>query len=192
MAARRKLQLVVPASLIVAAMLVPSVGRATGGRYAFAGGTPRQQAEVARALAASSFDWDVVPARVTIHIRRGVLSHATPGEIWLDADLLDAGSVAWGVVQHEYAHQVDFFLLTPPARARLLGRLGATVWCAQTDVRRDQLGCERFASALAWAFWPSADNCMRPEGARPAWTARFRKLVSGLIETNTRRAEGDL
>lgn len=192
MAARRKLQLLVPASLIVAAMLVPSVGRATGGRYAFAGGTPRQQAEVARALAASSFDWDVVPARVTIHIRRGVLSHATPGEIWLDADLLDAGSVAWGVVQHEYAHQVDFFLLTPPARARLLGRLGATVWCAQTDVRRDQLGCERFASALAWAFWPSADNCMRPEGARPAWTARFRKLVSGLIETNTRRAEGDL
>jgi hypothetical protein len=191
-AARRKLQLLVPASLIVAAMLVPSVGRATGGRYAFAGGTPRQQAEVARALAASSFDWDVVPARVTIHIRRGVLSHATPGEIWLDADLLDAGSVAWGVVQHEYAHQVDFFLLTPPARARLLGRLGATVWCAQTDVRRDQLGCERFASALAWAFWPSADNCMRPEGARPAWTARFRKLVSGLIETNTRRAEGDL
>jgi hypothetical protein len=191
-AARRKLPLLVPSSLIVAAMLVPSVGRATGGRYAFAGGTPRQQAEVARALAASSFDWDVVPARVTIHIRRGVLSHATPGEIWLDADLLDAGSVAWGVVQHEYAHQVDFFLLTPPARARLLGRLGATVWCAQTDVRRDQLGCERFASALAWAFWPSADNCMRPEGARPAWTARFRKLVSGLIETNTRRAEGDL
>jgi hypothetical protein len=191
-AARRKLQLVVPASLIVAAMLVPSVGRATGGRYAFAGGTPRQQAEVARALAASSFDWDVVPARVTIHIRRGVLSHATPGEIWLDADLLDAGSLAWGVVQHEHAHQVDFFLLTPPARAQLLGRLRATDWCAQTDVRRDQLGCERFASALAWAFWPSADNCMRPEGARPAWTARFRKLVSGLIETNTRRAEGDL
>jgi hypothetical protein len=190
-AARRNLQLLVLASSIVAAMLVPSVGRATGGRYAFAGGTPRQQAEVARALAASSFDWDIVPARVTIHIRRGVLSQATPGEIWLDADLLDAGSVAWGVVQHEYAHQVDFFLLTPAARAELLRRLGATVWCAQIDVRRDQLGCERFASALAWAFWPSADNCMRPEGARPAWTARFRKLVSGLIDTDTRRAEGD-
>jgi cation transport regulator ChaB len=190
-AARRNLQLLVLALLVVAAMLVPSVGRATGGRYACAGGTPRHQAEVARALAASSFDWDIVPARVTIHIRRGVLSHATRGEIWLDADLLDAGSVAWGVVQHEYAHQVDFFLLTPPARAQLLGRLRATVWCAQTDARRDQLGCERFASALAWAFWPSADNCTRPEG-RPAWMARFRKLVSGLIETNTRRAEGDL
>jgi len=190
-AARRNLQLLVLALLVVAAMLVPSVGRATGGRYAFAGGTPRQQAEVVRALAASSFDWDIVPACVTVHIRRGVLSHATPGEIWLDADLLDAGSVAWGVVQHEYAHQVDFFLLTPAARAELLRQLGGTVWCAQIDARRDQLGCERFASALAWAFWPSADNCMRPEGARPDWTARFRKLVSGLIDTDTRRAGGD-
>lgn len=191
MPARRNLQLLVLALLVVAAMLVPSVGRATGGRYAFAGGTPRQQAEVARALAASSFDWDIVPVSVTIHIHRGVLSHATPGEIWLDADLLDAGPVAWGVVQHEYAHQVDFFLLTTAARAHLLRQLGATVWCPQTDSRRDQLGCERFASALAWAFWPSADNCMRPECARPASTARFRKLVSGLIETNTRRAGGD-
>jgi hypothetical protein len=191
MRARRNLQLLVLALLVVAAMLVPSVGRATGGRYAFAGGTPRQQAEVVRALAASSFDWDIVPARVTVHIRRGVLSHTTPGEIWLDTDLLDAGSVAWGVVQHEYAHQLDFFLLTPAARAELLRQLGGTVWCAQIDARRDQLGCERFASALAWAFWPSADNCMRPEAARPAWTARFRKLVSGLIDTDTRRAGGD-
>jgi hypothetical protein len=46
-AASRNLQLLVLALLVVAAMLVPSVGRATGGRYAFAGGTPRQQAEVA-------------------------------------------------------------------------------------------------------------------------------------------------
>jgi hypothetical protein len=127
-AARRNLQLLVLALLVVAAMLAPSVGRATGGRYAFAGGTPRQQAEVVRA---------------------------------------------------------------PTARAELLRRLGGTVWCAQIDARRDQLCCERFASALPWAFWPSADNCMRPAGTQPAWTARFRKLVSGLIDTDTRRAGGD-
>jgi hypothetical protein len=191
-ATQKHLQLIVLAGLsVVAAMLVPSVGRATGGRYAFAGGTPRQQAEVVRALEASSFDWDIVPARITIHIRRGVSSHATPGEIWLDADLLDAGSFAWGVVQHEYAHQVDFFLLTPKARAQLLRELGGTSWCSQTDLRRDQLGCERFASALAWAYWPSADNCMRPQGPRAARVARFRKLVSGLIETDIRRTGGD-
>lgn len=77
MAASRNLQLLVLALLVVAAMLVPPDGRATGGRYAFAGGTPRQQAEVA------------------------------------------------------------------------------------------------------------------PKDARPVWTARLRKLVSGLIETNTRRVGGD-
>jgi hypothetical protein len=184
-------QLLVLASVVVAAMLVPPVGRATGGRYAFAGGTPRQQAEVVHALEVSSFDWELVPTRVTVHIQPRVLSHATPGEIWLDADLLDAGSVAWGVVQHEYAHQVDFFLLTAAARAQLLRELGGTAWCAQTGVRRDLLGCERFASALAWSFWPSADNCMRPEGRPPVRAARFRKLVSGLIETGPRRNGGD-
>jgi hypothetical protein len=191
MTTRTNLQLIVLAGLVVAAMLVPSVGRATGGRYAFAGGTPRQQAEVVRALEASSFDWRVIPAHITIHIQRGVLSQATPGEIWLDADLLDAGKFAWGVVQHEYAHQVDFFLLTPRARAELLHELGGTAWCAQTSGPRDQLGCERFASALAWAYWPSAENCMRPLGVSGAWVSRFRKLVAGLTDTDVRHTGGD-
>jgi hypothetical protein len=53
---------------VVAATLLPPVGRATGGRYAFTGGTPRQQAEVARALDASSSDWEVVAVRVTIRL----------------------------------------------------------------------------------------------------------------------------
>jgi hypothetical protein len=191
MATRKNLQLIVLAGLVVAAMLVPSVGRATGGRYAFAGGTPRQQAEVTRALEASSFDWELVPARITIHIQRGVSSYTTPGQIWLDANLLAAGSFAWGVVQHEFAHQVDFFLLTAYARAQLLRELGGATWCDETAVRRDQLGCERFASAVAWSFWPSADNCMRPEGARAASAARFRKLVAALIDTDIRRKGDD-
>jgi hypothetical protein len=151
---------------VVAATLLPPVGRATGGRYAFAGGTPRQQAEVVRARDASSFDWDVVPVRVTIHIERGVLSRATPGQIWLDADLLEAGTFAWGVVQHEFAHQVDFFVLT---------------------TRRDQLGCERFASMLAWSYWPSPDNCMRAAADGSLNARRFRALLSASIPLGSER-----
>jgi hypothetical protein len=166
---------------VVAATLLPPAGRATGGRYAFAGGTPREQAEVSRALAASSFDWSVIPARITIHIEPGALSRATPGEIWLDADLLDAGTFAWGVVQHEFAHQVDFFLLTAQARTALTRELGATVWCADEVERRAELGCERFASMLAWAYWPSADNCMRPSAASGEGARRFRALVSTVV-----------
>jgi hypothetical protein len=166
---------------IVAATLLPPAGRATGGRYAFAGGTPREQTEVAQALAASSFDWGLVPARITIHIQRGTLSRATPGEIWLDADLLDAGKFAWGVVQHEFAHQVDYFLLTAPLRALLMRKLGTNVWCTDDAQPRDHLGCERFASMLAWAFWPSTKNCMRPADATPVATRRFRTLVSSVM-----------
>jgi len=181
MPSTRSLKVVALAGTVVAALLVPSVGRAVGGRYAFAGGTPREQAEVVRALDASSFDWDVVPARITIHIERAVPSQATKGEIWIDADLLDAGPFAWGVVQHEYAHQVDFFLLTPPARAALLHKVGGRAWCTDATARRDQLGCERFASMLSWAYWPSPQNCMRPsDGTSPA---EFRTLLSRLLPT---------
>ena len=166
---------------VVAATLLPPVGRATGGRYAFAGGTPREQAEVARALAASRFDWSIVPAKIKIHIQRGALSRATPGEIWLDADLLDAGTFGWGVVQHEFAHQVDFLVLTAPARALLLRRLGANVWCTDGAQQHDQLGCERFASMLAWAYWPTSENCMRPANADASAARRFRRLVSTVL-----------
>jgi hypothetical protein len=177
----RKLQLRVLVGALAAATLVPPVGRADGGRYVFAGGTQRQQAEVRRALNASAFDWDLVPARITVHVAPAVVSHATPGDIWLDADLLNAGTFAWGVVQHEYAHQVDYFLLNAPARALLSRQLGAGVWCSNSAERRADLGCERFASAFAWSYWPSPDNCMRPAGARSLSAARFRNLVSGLI-----------
>lgn len=182
MAPRKHLQLVALVGGLVAAMLLPSVGRATGGRYAFAGGTPRQRGEVVHALQASTFDWQLVPARITIHIERGVTSQATPGEIWLDANLLHAGIFAWGVVQHEYAHQVDFFLLSARTRELLLRRLGGSAWCTETVVRRDQLGCERFARTLAWAYWPSPENCMRPARAVAASLTQFRRLVSGLIQ----------
>ena len=171
---------------VAAATLLPPVGRAVGGRYAFAGGTPRQQTEVRRALGASRFDWSLVPANITIHIAPVPTSFAVPGAIWLDTALLNAGPLAWGVVQHEYAHQVDFFLLADGSRSLLQRQLGATAWCPDVPVHRDSLGCERFASALAWAYWPSADNVMRTAIPRGLSAARFRSLVNTVLSEGGR------
>jgi hypothetical protein len=171
---------------IAAATLVPPAGRAVGGRYAFAGGTPRQQSEVRRALGASSFDWSLVPARITIHIAPIPTSFAVPGAIWLDSALLSAGAFAWGVVQHEYAHQVDFFLLDDGSRSLLQRQLGATAWCPDVPVGRDSLGCERFASAVAWAYWPSADNVMRTAVPRALSAPWFRSVVNRALSQGGR------
>jgi hypothetical protein len=130
--------------------------RASGGDYAFDGGTPRQQAQVRAALQASSFDWDLVARRVTIHVASGTDSYATPGEIWLDADLLDAGRFAWSTVQHEFAHEVDFLVLTDDRRAALQPLLGGGKWFGAGS--HDSRGSERFAETLTAAYWSSSDN----------------------------------
>src|SRR5712671_513959 len=102
-------RLVLP--LVLAFALAPAA-QASGGRYVFDGGTRAQRGQVRSALRASSFDWSLVPGRIVIHIGNGVSPHAVAGQIWLDAGLLDTGRFSWGVVQHEYAHQVDFGVLT--------------------------------------------------------------------------------
>jgi hypothetical protein len=148
---------------------------AAGGNYTFDGGTRAQQAQVRLGLNASSFNWGVVPGPIVIHIGRGDGQHAAAGEIWLDASLLDSGRFSWGVIQHEYAHQVDFALLTDPARARLEALLGGSSWWSGSH---DSLSCERFADALAWAYWPSPDNVLRPD--RPA-AEQFRATLALLL-----------
>ena len=154
----------IAAAGLIAALVVPSNARGVGGLYVFEGGTPAERHAVSAALGASSFDWSRVPARITIHIARGADSFAIPGEIWLDADLLDAGRFAWGVVQHEYAHQVDYFRFDDALRARFQTLLGATEWCngITPALPHAVYGCERFASTLAWAYWQSPENCMKP------------------------------
>ena len=67
-----------------------------------------------------------MPGPVVIHIGRATHPHAVAGQIWLDAALLDSGRFSWGVVQHEYAHQVDFAVLTDAMRAELHGQLQGT------------------------------------------------------------------
>jgi len=149
--------------LILAFALVPAA-HAAGGRYVFAGGTHAQRSQVTAALNASSFDWSLVPGQIVIHIGKGISSHAVAGQIWLDGGLLDTGRFSWGVVQHEYAHQVDFGLLTDPMHARLEPLLQSTAWWGSLD-QHAQLGCERFADELAWAYWQSPDNVMKPSSA---------------------------
>ncbi len=159
---------------------------AGGGSYAFSGGTPKEQATVHAALEASSFSWGLIPRTIQINIGTYGDSYSTYGQIYLDASLLDSGRFAWGVVQHEMGHQVDFFLFDDTKRAQLEQLLGGQDWCYSVPgLKHSDYGCERFASELAWAYWPSADNSMRPSsstdeaGAIPV--AQFRAVLTQLI-----------
>jgi hypothetical protein len=183
---------VLTAAVASLALVLVTPARALGGDVAFVGGSSGERAEVLKALGASRFNWNVVPAQITIHIAPGEDSRAAKGEIWLDADLLGAGTFAWGVVQHEYAHQVDFFLLDDDDRAMLMQRLGADTWCSDgATERHHRLGCERFASTLAWAYWSSPLNCLKPEHADDESAAMspsdFRALISPLIRERVSR-----
>ena len=159
---------------------------AGGGSYTFTGGTPREQATVHSALEASSFDWGLIPRAVTVHIGVYGDSYSVYGNVYLDGSLLDSGRFSWGVVQHEFAHQVDFLLLDDAKRAGLNTLLGGRDWCYSVPgLAHSDYGCERFASELAWAYWPSADNSMRPTSAKDEAgalpVAQFRALLAGLI-----------
>jgi hypothetical protein len=159
---------------------------AGGGNVALSGGTPKEQATVRSALEASSFNWSLIPRTITIHIGAYGDSYSIYGQVYLDASLLDSGRFAWGVVQHEMGHQVDFFLLDDTKRAQLLQLLGGKDWCySVSGLEHSDYGCERFASELAWAYWQSPDNSMKPSsstdeaGAIPV--AQFRAALTQLI-----------
>jgi hypothetical protein len=171
----------------LAALISTGQAAARGGRYVFDGGTAREQAQVRVALDVSSFDWSLVPATVTIHIAPGSQTYATRGEIWLDAQLLASGVFAWGPIQHEYAHQVDFFLLDDAKRAMLNRLLHGRIWshgpAAALGHGADHasLGAERFASTLAWSYWQSPANSLKPASPKDESAAmvpaRFRALL---------------
>lgn len=173
-------------TLVLAALALPGQALAGGGNYVFDGGSAKERATVRGALEASSFDWGLVPGPVTIHVARVGTSYAMPGHIWLDAELLASGRFAWGIVQHEYAHQVDFLLLGADARRQLQSRLGGRAYCGETPgVAHGDNTCERFASVLAWAYWPSKDNALRPASASDESAAMapaaFRALLATLV-----------
>jgi hypothetical protein len=188
---RRVLQILLPAAVAALVFAHAGTAQAAGGNYRFDGGNALERTQVREALKASSFNWNLVKAQITIHIQRGTTSHSVHGEIWLDADLLDSGRFSWATVQDEYSHQVDFFLFTPEIRAELQAALGAKAWCYENgsiQAHGDQ-GCERFTSMLPWAYWQSPDNTYKPttksdESAAMA-PARFKALLSHLIGSTT-------
>jgi hypothetical protein len=157
-------RLLIQLSVVAATLAIAPAAFASGGNYAFDGGTKAEQAQVTAALNVSAFPWGIVPGPVVIHIAANVESSAAPNQIWLDANLLDAGRFAWGVVQHEYAHQVDFALLDTATRAQLHGILGGAAWSGPEG--HSNLDCERFADLVAWSYWASNDNVMKPLGTQ--------------------------
>jgi hypothetical protein len=176
-------------AILIAAVafgLIAQPALAGGGSYIFVGGTAREQAAVHSALEASTFDWSLIPHTISVHIGPIGDSYSVYGNVYLDASLLDSGRFSWGVVQHEFAHQVDFMLLDDTKRAELNGALGGKDWCYSVlGLQHSDYGCERFASELAWAYWPSADNSMRPQsvgdeaGGMPV--VAFRALLAELL-----------
>ena len=171
--------------LALLALASPGVAQAAGGTYTIDGGTAAEQAQVRAALNASSFDWGLLPA-IQVHIVAGGGDYATPGQVYLEPVLLDAGEFSWGTIQHEFGHQVDFFLLDDAKRAQLQAALGASQWCyTELTLAHDQYGCERFASEIAWAYWQSPENALKPTpsfdesaGMPPA---AFRALLQQLL-----------
>jgi hypothetical protein len=168
------------------ALVLPASALAGGGNYGFDGARPAERATVRAALNASSFDWGIVPQRVTIHVGAYGVSHATPGHLWLDRGLLATGRFAWATVMDEYAHQVDFLVLDAPRRLLLQERLRASAWCYETSgLAHGANGCERFASMVTWAYWPSKDNTYSPASSSDESAAmppaEFRQLLSSLV-----------
>ena len=167
------------------ALAVPPATSGAGGGHVFDGGTIAERQVVVSALEASAFDWRIVPGPVTIHITRGGGGcFAGRGEIWLDSELLAHGRAAWGIVQHEYAHEVDYFLLDSKLRARLERLLGGKTWWPDGRFRHDQYGAERFASTLSYAYWPSPHNMLLRDAHAEATAmrpARFRQVLDSIL-----------
>jgi hypothetical protein len=174
-------------TLLLAVLVLPGRAVAAGGNYRLVGGNAREQAEVGRALGASMFDWDLVPEQIEVHLVPGVISHSSPGEVWLDTDLLNAGVFSWAIVQDEFAHQVDFQLFDDATRGRMNSALGGQAWChdVRPGLQHAQYGCERFASTFVWSFWPSKLNSYRPNSPHDESAAmppaRFRALVAVVV-----------
>lgn len=177
----------------VAALAIPAAAlafaaqaSAAGGRYTIVGGTEEQRAQVRMALEVSTFDWNIVRERIVVHVTRGTATASTAGHMWIGSAVLDLGEFSWGIVQREFARQVDELAFDDHVRAELLRRLGGKAWCGGVEgVPRSAYGCERFAATLAWAYWPSPHNVLRPtnrsdaSAAMPA--ARFRALLERLL-----------
>jgi hypothetical protein len=174
---------------VLASLALAGTAQAAGGNYVIEGGSPEAQATVRAALDASWFDFSRVSNEITIKILRCGCAGAKPGLIVLDEDVVTNTSLsekyAWGLIQHEFAHQVDFFLFQQADRTAIRSVLGGKDWCYELrGLAHDDHGCERFAEVFAWAFWPTRHNIQRLDARdlAPRMKARrFRALVNRLL-----------
>ena len=174
---------------LAAALALAGTAQAAGGDYVIEGGSAEAQATVRAALDASRFDFDRVPARITIRISGCGCAGAQPGLIVLDESVLVDDSLgekySWGLIQHEYAHQIDYFLLQDDDRASVRRVLGGKDWCYEKmGLAHDQHGCERLADVVSGAFWPTQDNVLRSDARTiapdmAAWSPR--RFVTRLL-----------
>lgn len=174
---------------LLASLVLPGQAQARGGNYVFVGGSDEARAQVRAALDRSSFDWGRIPVEVTIRITNCGCAGSKPGEIVLDEEMIVNSPFGpryvWGIAQHEYAHQIDFFRFGARERASLLRRLGGKAWCYEVKgVAHGDNGCERFATMVAWAYWRARANVQRPAWSTSLTRAEFRALVDGLLAPN--------
>jgi hypothetical protein len=179
----RRILIGLAAAAAVCAFASPAL--ASDVSLSFDGGTQAEQGQVRAGLDASSFNWGMIPGPIVVHIRRGVDSHAVPDEVWFDANLLDAGRYSWGVVQHEFAHELDYTVLTDAMRAQLHTLLGGESWWSTDAEAHCQADSERFADLVSWAYWTTRDNVLRPAGAADEGgqvsPAQFRAALAALL-----------
>jgi hypothetical protein len=174
---------------LLASLALAGTAQAAGGDYVIEGGSPEAQATVRAALDASRFDFDRVPAQITIRISHCGCAGAREGVIVLDEGVVLDTSLgarySWGLIQHEYAHQIDYFLFQDGDRSAVRRTLGGKDWCYEVGgLGHDEHGCERFADVFSWAFWPTQDNVLRADAKAiaPGMTAKSaRRFVNRLL-----------
>jgi hypothetical protein len=176
---------------LFASLALAGTAQAADGNYVLEGGSPEAQETVRAAVEASRFDFDSIPTQITIRISSCGCAGARPGLIVLDGAVVTDTSLgdrySWGVIQNEFAHQVDFSLFDDADRAAMRGLVGGKDWCYErAGLLHDQHGCERFSDVFTWAFWPTKQNIFRAhaKALAPQMTAKeLRGFINGLLVT---------
>jgi hypothetical protein len=174
---------------VLAVLAVPGKAAAADVALEFSGGSDAARAEVVAALDASAFDWSLIGRPVTVQIFDCGCAGSRPGVVVLDETMLASSpygrAYTWGIVQHEFAHQVWWYALDEGRRIELQTVLGGADLCyEQPGLAHDAHACELFASTLGWAYWPAAGNPMQAERAMGA--RQFRRLLSGMLGVSPR------
>jgi hypothetical protein len=140
-------------------------------------------------------------ALVAVPTARGgghyVLDGGTAAERHGVVAALEASSFDWSLVPGQTTIHIvrgaDYTLLDDELRARFLKLLGAHEWCYESveALAHGNYGCERFASTLAWSYWQSPENSMRPTSPTDESAAvsprRFRAALDSALRRGTVR-----